>query len=376
MAPYCSLDTDVAFKQRQPLETLSLTPDALKEQHTASHGGSSSQILNPTRWLTALSEYCKDNRAAMALLTNIQQGRDQHEWKFVRFLGSGSFGAAALYRQEDGQQQVLDVLAIKAALRTQSDLGEPDNGGWPLITMEAAVMTQLNQFADLKGIDSFLYLRKYSTGPQMPSPWPNFHDAYYLEYCPYGDLQQLKLHHQAWQKHVSEAFIWHLFHSFAKACETMEHGSFRWLGHDGTEIYGRIYNYGDEIPGTFVLHGDIKPANIFLTSPAADKVKLPRYPEFPSVRLGDYGCARVLHREDDNSRRWQLRRGNREYQPPELRTNHFDSLWEQKWYRGAGKQVSKLFGRKHITPSANIWAFAAVIWELMTLRDIAELTRR
>ena len=100
----------------------------------------------------------------------------------------------------------------------------------------------------------------------------------------------------------------------------------------------------------------------------------PRYPPFPSVRLGDYGCSRVLHGDDDSSKRWKLRRGTTEYQPPELRTNYFDKLWDQKWYRGAGRQVSKLFGRKHVTPASSIWAFGAIIWELMTLRDISELS--
>ena len=79
MAPLSSLDLHVALKQREPLGTLSLKLDALKEQYATSSHGYSIQILNPTRWLTALSEYCKDNPAAMALLMNFQHGGDQHE---------------------------------------------------------------------------------------------------------------------------------------------------------------------------------------------------------------------------------------------------------------------------------------------------------
>lgn len=365
------LDNSVALKQRWPLEPRA---DRLKEQVAVSRNASTTQILNPTRWLTAVGEYCKGNRAAMALLVNFQLDPNQHEWKFVRFLGKGAFGAAALYQQQDDQQQLHDAVAIKAAMRAQRVEGEPDNGGWPLITMEAAVMTQLNDCVDFKGVDEFVYLRKYTNAPQMPTPWPLMHDAYYLEYCPYGDLQQLKMHHQAWQKHVPEVFLWHLFQSFARASQTMAYGRFQWLGHNATELDKKTYDYLDKVPGAFILHGDVKPANILLTPPVADKDRPAGYPEFPSVRLGDFGCARVLHAENDNSRRWNLRRGTREYQAPELRTNNFDRLWNQKWYRRAGKGVSKLLGNKHITPSADLWAFAAIIWELMTLRDITELS--
>ncbi len=82
----------------------------------------------------------------------------------------------------------------------------------------------------------------------------------YYEYCAGGDLKKLiPKRHPATHP---ESFIWHVFIQLAEALDAM-------------------HNLGPE----HVVHGDVKPGNVFLTSPYRPNHSYPR------VKLGDYGLA-------------------------------------------------------------------------------------
>ena len=80
----------------------------------------------------------------------------------------------------------------------------------------------------------------------------------YYEYCAGGDLSRLVPGgHPATHP---ESFIWHIFIQLAEALDAM-------------------HNLGPQ----HVVHGDVKPGNVFLTSPYR-----PNH-SYPTVKLGDYG---------------------------------------------------------------------------------------
>jgi hypothetical protein len=147
--------------QRQPLvvDNIDLNLRSSLRSQVPPEEGSTSRIANPSRWLTAKADYYYNTNQleALALLKNVRAGDDHLEWKLDRFLGAGSFGAAAVFQQQDNGQ-IIDVCAIKASPGTSDGRKlEPENGAWPHITMEAAIMTQLNKHPT----DGFLCLRKY-----------------------------------------------------------------------------------------------------------------------------------------------------------------------------------------------------------------------
>lgn len=107
-------------------------------------------------------------------------------------------------------------------------------------------------------------------------------------------------------------------------------------------------------------------------------------PRFPSIRVGDFGCARVLHEDLDTSRRWNVGGGTEPYMAPEIRLallpHKLGAKAKNKRVRqitySIASRVTSRFMTDCITPIANSWCFAAVVWELMTLREIHELSDR
>jgi serine/threonine protein kinase len=147
----------------------------------------------------------------------------------------------------------------------------------------------------------------------MPRTWSATNDAYYLELAFHGDLKELKLRYQAQQKYLPEYFLWHLFHNFARMALMMKHYKYRWMGDSGTEINGKTYEYGDYLPSAFLLHGDISPANVFMTNSHADWYTAPHGDDLPSVRLGDFGVSRVVLDKHSSSAKRMLQGGTYVY---------------------------------------------------------------
>ena len=110
----------------------------------------------------------------------------------------------------------------------------------------------------------------------------------YYEYCEGGDLGKLIPNgHPA--KHP-ESFIWHVFIQMAEALDAMHHG--------GPQR---------------VVHRDVKPDNMFLTSPYR-----PNH-SYPIVKLGDYGYAETTKVTDDG--------GDFTWRCPEIKSSARGDVW-------------------------------------------------
>lgn len=115
----------------------------------------------------------------------------------------------------------------------------------------------------------------------------------YFDYYPGGDLFGVMAHYvQEWQA-VPESFIWHCFIQLAEALAFIHHG------------YDRRQTGGPPPSSEWqsIIHGDIKPENIFLGPPTADSHG------YPSLVLGDFGLATIEEYPIAGTWKWQ---------PPEL----------------------------------------------------------
>ena len=95
----------------------------------------------------------------------------------------------------------------------------------------------------------------------------------YVEYCSYGDLDQVAEKYEEQKQAIPESLLWHIFFSVAKGLAFIHFG-LQWQHHKQFHL---IPNWKT------MLHRDLKPANIFMQK-AADG-------QLPIVKIGDFGHA-------------------------------------------------------------------------------------
>ena len=129
----------------------------------------------------------------------------------------------------------------------------------------------------------------------------------YFDYYPGGDLFQLNARYVDLWEPVPESFIWHCFLQLAEALAYIHHG------------WDRRHAYGPPPAPDWqpIIHGDIKPENVFLGPPTEDSHG------YPSLVLGDFGLATVEERRSPGTWKWQ---------PPEL---PMTSMKADVWALGA-----------------------------------------
>ncbi|KAF6219934.1 hypothetical protein HO133_003759 [Letharia lupina] len=99
----------------------------------------------------------------------------------------------------------------------------------------------------------------------------------YFDYYPGGDLFKLMVRYiEEWQG-VPESFIWHCFLQISEGLAYIHHG------YDRRQLGGPP----PDSEWQPIIHGDIKPENIFLGPPTPDSHG------YPSLVLGDFGLATV-----------------------------------------------------------------------------------
>ncbi|EXJ73195.1 NEK protein kinase [Cladophialophora psammophila CBS 110553] len=279
---------------------------------------------------------------------------DENEWRFERPLGKGAFGAAALFFKRNERQEKIDALALKVTDFNPSDF-VPAPGKQMTLTHEAAIMAQTN---DLES-DSLVRLRQYKVDLQ--------YNRYYIEYCEFGTLETLRLRYKAWNKYLPEAFLWHTFYYLAKAYLDFCTGSYRSL---------LSSDFGQAPPGEYLLHNDIKTDNIFLAMNTDEDDGTFWY---PIPKIGDFGLAMTINPDElVRGTAAAIQRGTELWQPPEQRIKYM-TAWHRYHF---GDDVDPRFppntnpALRRIRPEANIWAIGAVMWSLMTLEEIDELSDR
>lgn len=109
----------------------------------------------------------------------------------------------------------------------------------------------------------------------------------WMDYSTRGDLLQV-LHHYQNAGHplrMPEAFVWYVFEQLAQACVELE---------TRTRARPGARAQNDEV----IIHQDIKPNNIFVSEPRAGG----QFPNYPSVRLGDFGRSEITYPTDPHWR--------------------------------------------------------------------------
>ncbi|KAK5377634.1 hypothetical protein LTR20_002095 [Exophiala xenobiotica] len=273
---------------------------------------------------------------------------DGSEWRFERPLGKGSFGAAALFVKVDETQNVVDQFALKVA-----DLKENErlNKYKPGLTHEAAIMAQTNAFKS----DSVIRLRQFNVSGN--------YGRYYSEFCPYDSLESLRLKYKAWNTYLPEAFLWHIFYSLAEGCLKFSIGPFKNLASS---------RFGQRFPEAYLLHNDIKTENILLGSNITKDGKRQWY---PVAKFADFGLSIITNPYEAlrNTARF-LQKGTRVWYPPGQRSS---MMTDYKKYYFIQPGINSLRRDEHkILAQANIWAVGAVMWSLLTLDEIDDLSDR
>ena len=99
-----------------------------------------------------------------------------------------------------------------------------------MLISTVSYQSQLNEF---QGVENHIvHLRRYKAYHDNTARLPNGSVAapgdrirLYFDYAPFCDLEVLRMRHRAWEKHLPELFIWHVFHSLALAVQLLNEGA-------------------------------------------------------------------------------------------------------------------------------------------------------
>ena len=145
----------------------------------------------------------------------------------------------------------------------------------------------------------------------------------YFDYCSGGDLSHLIKKYTSDQLFIPESLLRHCFLQIVEALCFI---------HDG---YDEWKNYRTSPTWVPVIHGDIKPENIFIRFPSQLSQTSPNHPSFV---LGDFGSASLVPSREAGTYRWQ---------PPELPVT---SKGADVWAVGAVIHAMAHDGRAPIDP--------------------------
>ena len=126
----------------------------------------------------------------------------------------------------------------------------------------------------------------------------------YFDYAPYGELYDLMDKYTGFDKHFPEAFVWHVFHSLARAVRVMNAGPWTRIIIDSRSRLKTV-KLKKEV---FLNHFDMKPGNVFLgynateESPttATDANEWNPERDYLKVLLADFGLADLLTEDNKN----------------------------------------------------------------------------
>ncbi|OAG41829.1 hypothetical protein AYO21_03832 [Fonsecaea monophora] len=311
-----------------------------------------------------------------------QDEADDAEWGPIRLIGRGGYGIVGLWQKRNDQNQIVDELILKQSkyneATTNVEATEADPAAYPRQLTEAVIHRDIN--SQYPGVSPQLREYKFICDDRRGQTGRY---RFYLEYCPYGSLYRLSRLYRCWDTYLPEVFIWHLFHSLAKACEALRDAP----PYDSRAIkeeYLEIVHLED----LFCLHLDWKPDNVLLGYPHGGE-------EYPSVLLNDYGLSLYsAYHDSEELRVWNPTetwwRGTRSHKPTDTTQEqaHFGSNWEippdggwvrthdairrpHDWYGAAQERETDNFGSGGdviFDHALNIYGAGQTIFDLVTLR--------
>ncbi|KAI4179059.1 MAG: hypothetical protein L6R41_008067, partial [Letrouitia leprolyta] len=210
-----------------------------------------------------------------------------------------------------------------------------DNNFWQDFHAEGVLIRRLKK----TGCKNVITVLDWLYRPASPA-----HDAFIrtcYEYAEHGDLEGIIRFYQTNQLVTPEAFIWHVFQNAANALCYCRHG---------TNKSNTTMPHWDPI-----VHGDVKPANLLLTSckESTDSV-------YPTIKLGDFGVAYSIQESNPKLRAWKstFRYGTYSFMAPEIETL-------SPYSKGNFRPVPP---RNIHGSHSDIWSLGAVIEALMSTR--------
>lgn len=211
---------------------------------------------------------------------DLQRSRfnEKDAFKELNEVGAGSNGRCVLLKRKC--DQALRVCKIAKRIKVRKNECEDEYEDKPL---EASILLDV-----LPKHDRILCLYDALVQPRTVQ--------LYYEYYSQGDLHDVIQRHEENSVYIPETFMWHAYLQLSEAL------AFLHTGYDQRVCYSVPANWRP------VIHGDLKPANIFLSPPDASSPN-PLCREYPSLVIGDFGLATL---KECN------RVGTLLYQPPEL----------------------------------------------------------
>ncbi|KAI5203083.1 hypothetical protein E4T39_04352 [Aureobasidium subglaciale] len=208
-----------------------------------------------------------------------------------QILGKGGQGCTRLFVKVDGQNKIIERIAVKESLARMSRWIEEDMwfpGRYGKDPRESIIHKLLTLETPQKWERYIVKYLSHSINHELKS------HRTYMEYVEGGDLDGLFKAHKRPYNHPnpnggdhiaspggtapSESFIWYLLKQMAIALHRMNNIP--------------LNAYKDQ----YVVHQDIKPANIFLGNPDPND-----FPKYPVLKLGDFGSSRITHKFDKNN---------------------------------------------------------------------------
>ncbi|KAI4211450.1 MAG: hypothetical protein LQ351_005752 [Letrouitia transgressa] len=207
---------------------------------------------------------------------------------------------------------------------------------------EGIIVRKLNEV----GCENVIKVVEWASIQQAQSSL-KFHTAY--ELAEFGDLLHLYAFYQKEQLVLPEAFIWHVFWSVTNALCYCSYG------HNNSDLARPEWDQ--------IVHGDIKPENIFLTVPDDQVTDI-----YPSIKLGDFGAAYTLDNAFPRLQQWRsnFNYGTVGYQAPEV--NMVKELDQGEFRR---VPLHELHGIH-----SDIWSLGRSIDKLLYLSEASGFARR
>jgi hypothetical protein len=144
-----------------------------------------------------------------SLFTNpaIEDGKDQDLWEFVRYLGGGNFGRAALWEKIGKNNKVIETVVVKEIEEfTAASILDQE------LPQEVAIQRDLN----INNNSTIVYLRNYKFGHATQT------GRLYMRHYEYGDLHRLYRLNLIYGHFLPEWFICEVILDFCEALKTFE----------------------------------------------------------------------------------------------------------------------------------------------------------
>ncbi|CAB4257187.1 similar to Saccharomyces cerevisiae YAR018C KIN3 Nonessential serine/threonine protein kinase [Maudiozyma barnettii] len=238
------------------------------------------------------------------------QRRQDHdgEYEVLEEIGRGSFGSV---------RKVVHLPTKTLMVRKEIKYGHMNQKERQQLIAECRILSQLNH-------ENIVKFHSWDFDEQGQVLY------LYMEYCSKGDLQKLIVHYKEEHKYMPEQTIWAILAQLLMALYRCHYGE------DPAQlvtIYDRMRPPSSH-PRNVVIHRDLKPGNVFLTSSGSSG-------SVGTIKLGDFGLAKALGNSTQFATTYV---GTPYYMSPEV-------LMDQPY-----------------SPLSDVWSLGCIVYEMCTLR--------